>query len=260
MEIALHLAADRGGIEMAIMTARYNGQCSECGTRVRAGTQIDYSKGTGARCLACASQPAVEPGPIELFGGSGYGCTGWTVGQVLHSDEERRRKGGPDGMVIVTVSKRYYREEGLSFGVGDDQGWTFYATARPATREELAPAIERAHDQALAVERAAEAERLERLFLDSGTWVEPEQGQIELEGEIIMVSSRGMLYGGGQWFVVEAEGAKKRGIWWVQNNGMDGDNWTNNNIRTGGAGAVGRRLPWSAELDRRVRSVREPKP
>ncbi len=50
-----------------------------------------------------------------------------------------------------------------------------------------------------------------------------------------------------------------RRIWHVVNNGADGDCWGNNNVLTGGAGAVGHWLPWSAELEARVRSVREQK-
>lgn len=45
------------------------------------------------------------------------------------------------------------------------------------------------------------------------------------------------IYGGGAWIVVEDEH-----VWVVQNNGMDGDSWDLNNVRTGGAGAIGWRV------------------
>jgi hypothetical protein len=32
-------------------------------------------------------------------------------------------------------------------------------------------------------------------------------------------------------------------IWYIQNNGSDGDNWSSNNVRTGGAGAIGWHVP-----------------
>jgi hypothetical protein len=48
-----------------------------------------------------------------------------------------------------------------------------------------------------------------------------------------------------------------RSIWLVRGNGSDGDNWAPNNVRTGGAGAIGRRLPWTPELEARVRALRE---
>lgn len=46
------------------------------------------------------------------------------------------------------------------------------------------------------------------------------------------------IYGGGSWFVIQPDA-----IWWVENNGADGDDWSRNNVRTGGAGAIGWRIP-----------------
>jgi len=51
------------------------------------------------------------------------------------------------------------------------------------------------------------------------------------------------IYGGGDWFVVEPDD-----VWFVVNNGMDGDDWLRNNVRTGGAGGIGRKLPRTDEL------------
>jgi hypothetical protein len=51
------------------------------------------------------------------------------------------------------------------------------------------------------------------------------------------------IYGGGSWFIIDPEW-----IWYVQNNGMDGDNWSRNNVRTGGAGAIGWRVLRSDQL------------
>jgi len=47
----------------------------------------------------------------------------------------------------------------------------------------------------------------------------------------------------GEWFVVGPEY-----IWYCQNNGSDGDDWSRNNVRTGGAGAIGWRVPRTDEL------------
>lgn len=49
--------------------------------------------------------------------------------------------------------------------------------------------------------------------------------------------------------------SRPRAVWFVQNNGHDGDCWADNNVRTGGAGAIGWRLPWSAELEADVRAA-----
>lgn len=58
------------------------------------------------------------------------------------------------------------------------------------------------------------------------------------------------VYGGGDWFVVGTEY-----LWYVQNNGMDGDNWTLNNVRTGGAGAIGWRVPAASPLADELRRL-----
>lgn len=55
-------------------------------------------------------------------------------------------------------------------------------------------------------------------------------------GETILDTAN--IYGGGNWFVVG-----ENEIWYCQNNGMDGDSWSNNNVRTGGAGAIGWVIP-----------------
>lgn len=54
------------------------------------------------------------------------------------------------------------------------------------------------------------------------------------------------IYGGGDWFVASADCLT---VWYCQNNGMDGDNWSNNNIRTGGAGAIGWKLETIPDTD-----------
>lgn len=58
------------------------------------------------------------------------------------------------------------------------------------------------------------------------------------------------IYGGGDWFVVGPEYP-----WYIQNNGMDGDNWGYNNVRTGGAGAIGYRVPASSPMTAELRSL-----
>jgi hypothetical protein len=63
------------------------------------------------------------------------------------------------------------------------------------------------------------------------------------------------LYGGGDWFVVGSDW-----IWYVQNNGMDGDDWAVNNVRTGGAGAIGWRVPYDPELAAKLGVKSDPKP
>ena len=37
-------------------------------------------------------------------------------------------------------------------------------------------------------------------------------------------------------------------IWYIENNGMDGDDWSRNNVMTGGAGAIGWMIPYDKKL------------
>lgn len=46
------------------------------------------------------------------------------------------------------------------------------------------------------------------------------------------------IYGGGE-MIIASDGL----VWYVLNNGMDGDNWGRNNVMTGGAGAIGFECP-----------------
>ena len=56
------------------------------------------------------------------------------------------------------------------------------------------------------------------------------------------------IYGSGHWWVIGPDW-----IWDIQNNGMDGDNWGNNNVQTHGAGAIGFRKPHSESLESLIR-------
>ena len=51
-------------------------------------------------------------------------------------------------------------------------------------------------------------------------------------------------YGGGKKILDDGDC-----VWYVQNNGADGDDWACNNYRTGGAGAIAWRARKSPELD-----------
>ena len=62
------------------------------------------------------------------------------------------------------------------------------------------------------------------------------------EGQRILDTQN--IYGGGDWFVIG-----KDCIWYCQNNGMDGDDWSHNNVRTGGAGAIGWKIPMDTDVE-----------
>lgn len=157
----------------------------------------------------------------------------------------------PEYLFVLHASSRYYHEDGMSFGVGDESGRVFTAICRPATEEEAAPVRAAIEQRCLAKEKARMCRALEDECRARGEYVSAVE-QLLLAGETIPVGEGQTIYGGGRWFVVTRE---EKEIWYVINNGADGDDWSQNNVRTGGAGAIGRRLPYSEDLAARIREL-----
>lgn len=150
---------------------------------------------------------------------------------------------GPQWLTVLRARRQYVADDGMSFGVGDEQGYVYTAVCRAATPEEAAPAIALQRARKAAARQQAALVALFHRILAEG-WAPPDM--IELPGDAIYLSKddhRSVIYGGGRWFVIAGDRA-----WAVQNNGHDGDDWSRNNVRTGGAGAIGRALPL-ADLD-----------
>lgn len=171
---------------------------------------------------------------IKISDGSGYGCKGWVDGQVL-----RHKKHGL--ITVIKSGSRYFREDGMSFGVGDERGYVYWAECRTSTDLEAIPVLEKE------AKAEADRQRIENLKIFCADFVEKADrpgGRDNLpEGETIPIGKGQTIYGGGKWFVIGTEL-----IWYVVNNGADGDDWSYNNVSTGGAGAVGRTLPYSDNL------------
>lgn len=185
-------------------------------------------------------------GILRWSQGEGYGGEYLTPGALIYHAPER---GAERAWYVVTeCGKRYVREDGMSFGVGDEQGYIYSYVARPAQPEEYA---EREGARLAEIERLTAVREYDRLFGQVFAAGERTAELLALEGERIEHPTDGQnLYGGGRWMVLEAGR-----IWAVRNNGMDGDNWAHNNVRTGGAGAIGRWVPADPELAERIRSA-----
>ena len=220
--------------------AKYSGTCRMCGGTIAIGDAIEWEKGQGASHVACPeASPDNADATIELHRGEGYGGRPYTVGAVI-----RRTKIG-DAVTVVSASQRYIRDDGMSFGVGDEQGHIYYAKCRPATDEELAGLV--AHETERDAKKNAAARRTEiaQTIIKTG---EAPEGDNSPEGERVMDTQN--IVGGGDWFVVGPDH-----VWYVRNNGMDGDDWSANNVRTGGAGAIGWRVPFDAALAEELASI-----
>ena len=141
-------------------------------------------------------------------------------------------------------------------------GWYLYAPdGREVTVSRAFAEIERGADVMAEEQRqAAENERREeQKRRDLKTWkghiadkirgngIQPD-GDNSPEGERVLDTQD--IYGGGSWFVIGPER-----IWYIRNNGMDGDNWSYNNVRTGGAGAIGWYIPFDEEIAGQLRTL-----
>lgn len=231
------------------------------------GWRVPAERASEARALAGDWGPLPD-GSIEVHVGEGYGGIEHAAGEVLraasaygHGAASHLVRAGAVAGTYWTVTHcrgEYVRADGMSFGVGDECGYIWETRLRPATEAETAPV--RAAEEASARKRAAKAllgSFWQPMWRD-GTYDRPEASEAggrswALQGdEIPMPGEARNLYGGGRWFVLDEPGGR---IWLVQNNGRDGDDWSRNNVRTGGAGAIGRWVPWDAEFAARIREL-----
>jgi hypothetical protein len=202
-----------------------------------------------AQAAAAATRPNAESGadrqpakrkPRRLFVADQRPATGVPV-----------RLGGS-----VVVIEGFGKEFRISDDVADIENllghegdWACYGYYRHATTDEIAELERREADAAETrrqrSERHAEIRAIRERIKSDG---ERPDGMHATEGDRLIDSQT--IYGGGEWFVVGAVW-----IWYCANNGHDGDDWSQNNVRTGGAGAIGWRLPRTDELANRLREL-----
>lgn len=181
----------------------------------------------------------VDANVLTISRGEGYGGYPYKVGSVIRAGAEVVR--------VVDTWSKYFREDGLSFGVGDDSGYIYYAHVVPASDEERnkLETRERAVKERQTL-RQEFSQLLDEHFLRATDGERPPRWA-EPIGELVPIGDGQNIYGGGSWFVVSEEF-----VWYVRNNGADGDAWDNNNVHTGGAGAIGVRYSWIPERRRAV--------
>lgn len=246
--------------------ARYPGRCSTCGGRINPGDEIEWDQRTRQTShITCPATTSAAPVPasdssIKVSFASRSRNGSPTVGEVITTP-----KG--DYVVVLRVSSEYISADECEaqddFTNDGNAYWSHTARCTPATDEESAPL--RGAKQAEADRKAAKtrAQEIARMIRESGERPQTEpvgpndKGYREdyrpglvLEGDKILDTQN--AYGGGEWFVISPDG-----IWYVQNNGGDGDMWDVNNVRTGGAGAIGWRIPANEAIETEIRKLAE---
>lgn len=228
---------------MQSIAARYPGTCAACGSPFDAGAQIAHDRATRSAYHANCAHAAEEPAPVTVTLTATSPDYFPTRGTVIRDPEQTDRY-----LLVVRGKPRFVAEDGLSFGLDCDSGWTVELACREATAEEAAAL--RAEDErtqrlvAARARRRALAERIQR------EGERPEPPTRDLTGELIL--NEATIHGGGDWFVLDARGGY---LWYVLNNGADGDDWSANNVRTGGAGAIGWRVRATPELVQELREI-----
>jgi hypothetical protein len=246
---------NKGGLEMTII-AKYSGRCKRCGGPIKIGDEIEWARGKGAWHVDCSQaeeqerkeHQAAPSAPYQVSVGEGYGGSPFTPGQVIEAPEYLQKEKGIEYLTVITTTETYFPFDGMSFGVGDESGYLYQADCREATPDEAAPLKEKKRAAEEKRKAAAELEEIKTTIKKNG---ERPVGNYILDGEVVCEQGQHTkIYGGGSWFVIE-----KDGIWYIENNGGDGDNWELNNIRTGGAGAIGWRVPFDETLAGRLRKI-----
>lgn len=143
------------------MQPRFSGACAVTGRVYLAGTDIKKAEQGWVidDTITDEALDAMTTAPVRLRGGSGYGCEGWALGQVCRATWRENHEQVTGVVVILAAGSTFYREDGLSFGVGEDSGYVYWAAARIATDEEAAPVLEResAAQAAVVAERTRQA-------------------------------------------------------------------------------------------------------
>lgn len=156
------------------------------------------------------------------------------------------RRGGGKVVVFESTGKAFRISEddpsvhgSQLLGHEGEQGCYYYY--RPATEAEVAEleaSEARAEEYRQAKQQAKQTVERIKATIQAG---ERPDGQHNPEGDELLDTRT--IYGNGSWFVVGAAW-----IWYCQNNGGDGDCWEANNVITGGAGAIGWRIPFDQAM------------
>lgn len=184
-----------------------------------------------------------------------------------------------DAFELLTLSKRVdrtvfnelMREKAIRPVEYIDEEWGTKKTAWEVDEEKATPILKR---HGFEVVSSAEKRKLDqteaeikkqkqaavsvamrniRSVFTRDTYVKTKGGQMLPfpEGEVLISESNPPnIYGGGEWYVIQPDH-----IWYIENNGSDGADWSLNNIRTGGAGAIGYRVPRTPLLEKSIRAV-----
>lgn len=164
----------------------------------------------------------------------------YRIGEIVRSDNNEIGK-------VIKVW-RYFEEDAMSFGFMVDSSWVYCGKCDTSivTEDDVEKLLNKEEEEKrIEIERKKEWEREEKIkqavsdltehIREKGSY--PDVGNIN---DATAIYDTFNIYGGGRKILIDG-----KIIWAVNNNGADGDNWSYNNIKIGGAGAIG----YSMEID-----------
>lgn len=186
---------------MGQIVAKYPGVCSACGARFPAGTTIEWGGPRQSRHAVCpkgagghAAAAKLDKGPDTASKEAAPITLTYDRGRFrpeIDSDVGRAFRvgfGAHKGKVVTVVSQRrqWIPEDGLSFGLSDDQGWLLTLYCREATPEEA--------EKVKAEEASKQAER------DAvNARKEAERKALESERDRVLALLAGLVCAGESW-------------------------------------------------------------
>jgi hypothetical protein len=237
---------------------RYPGACRHCAQQVAAGGGFAVNDGNGwlvehgqdgTGCPSNSHNPDNAPTWVVSCG-AGDGGQPYRPGQVLRESWWTSGGGPPadqvpggqdvgDGQVsgvvtVVAATAHYYAEDGMSFGVGEDEGHLYVAHVRAATEPEAAAVLA---DEAVGVRRGELRQRLRTLLAwryPTGNATYPAPGTLD-EAAVLALPE----------IPIRSESATLSAslypdrllldeptdlLWTLVPNGADGDDWSQSNV------------------------------
>jgi hypothetical protein len=160
----------------------------------------------------------------------------------------RSRKLG-EVVEVVYIDGPQRITDGRSFGYNFDDGYAWTTYVVPAEKEDKEKIEDNEKRKELERNAKKHKKELSTKIQQDG---ELPKGVTDVQGDTLAKSdSSKIIRGYGSWFLIEPN----KWIWYIKNNGANGDDWGRNNVQTGGAGAIGWRVPHDDSLEEEIRDL-----
>jgi hypothetical protein len=196
------------------------------------------------QALSLAEAQELDPNTVTAVAMGGE-----RKGLSVREGQTLKVKGKVVKVLLIGEPKRI--EDGRSFGYNFDDGWVYDVWVAEASSEDQDRVRQ---EEAVQMSRQQALKRLDDLaqeFQRRGDFPSPLRPE-SIRGEVVCEKNpRLRLTGGGSWFVITPNE-----IWYIRNNGADGDDWSQNNVSVnGGTPSMGWKVRKTPELEAELRQI-----